>query len=40
MLRLYFEVLTENQKRGLKDLKAFSKYGVLASGIVLLFWRY
>jgi hypothetical protein len=35
MLRLYFEVLTENQKRALKDLKAFSKYGVLAGGTAL-----
>lgn len=32
MSRLYFEILTENQKIILESLRAFSKYGILGGG--------
>jgi len=35
MQKIYFDILTENQKKTLKSLKEFSKYGVLAGGTAL-----
>lgn len=35
MQKLYFNILTKNQKKTLKSLKEFSKYGMLAGGTAL-----
>jgi len=35
MSKLYFEILTDNQKKALLSLKNFSKYGILAKGTAL-----
>ena len=35
MQKLYFDILSENQKKAFLDLKVFSKYGVLAGGTAL-----
>jgi len=35
MSKLYFEILTDNQKKALLSLKNFSKYGILAGGTAL-----